>query len=197
MARLSTFVLATLIWTVFSSTGVVASCVSGSNPSYGDVSAIQYSQNGCNSTFQNMSLPKLNFTEAFDCSTFWALFYDLGRGGESSTYSQFSLKGDIGTFTLDVTLQQARELLENDKFYALSSAPFLIITDSAVATLFVRRCSVVTSIRVYNTVGTSQDAEVMKLFSDFRALIKTSAYQRTSNDPLRFNLGGLFNELQR
>jgi hypothetical protein len=101
MPRLSTLALATLLWTLLSATEVLAGCVSGSSPSYGDVSAIQYSQNGYNSNFQNTSSPKLNVTEAFDCSTFWALFYDLGRGAEPTTYSQFSLKNHIGTFSFE------------------------------------------------------------------------------------------------
>jgi hypothetical protein len=170
-------------------------CGTGNVPSYSDVDAIMFTQNGCKGTIQdanvatlrNPQFPRGWFVSAFDCSTFWVLFWNNGRDNVPTTYSQYNLKNAVGLFDLSATPDDARALLEKDHFCDLNPHS-LAITDTARAVLSVRRCGVITRISAFNTQGSGemQDAPTLRLFDGFRALIAAASKKRISSAPKDF-----------
>jgi hypothetical protein len=195
---------AMLVWTLLAAFAPVAAnakCGTGNALSYGDIDAVMFTQNGCKSTIQDADVsalrsparPRRWYVSAFDCSTFWVLFWNNGREDVTTTYSQYNLKNAVGMFDLSATLDDARTLLDRDQFYDLNPDS-LMITDTARAVLSVKRCGVITRIRSYNLPGSAlgQDAPTVKLFDDFRALIAGASRERISSVPKDFELTGLF-----
>jgi hypothetical protein len=180
---------------------VDSKCGTGNVPSYSDINAVMFTQNGCKGTIQDADLALLNspqfprgrFVSAFDCSTFWALFWNNGRDNVPTTYSQYNLKNAVGLFDLSASLADARALLRKDRFYDLYPRN-LMITDTARAVLSVRRCGVITRISAFNTQesGGVQDAPTFRLFDAFRALITGADKTRVSSAPKDFEQTLLF-----
>jgi hypothetical protein len=160
-----------------------------------------FTQNGCRSTIQDANVVTLRnsqfphgwFVSAFDCSTFWTLFWNNGREDVPTAYSQYNLKGAVGSFDLSATLDDVRALLRMDHFYDLNPSS-LTITDTARAVLSVKRCAVITRISAFNMHGSpiTQDGATLRLFNDFRALIAGAAKKRVSNGPRDFEQTLLF-----
>jgi hypothetical protein len=178
-----------------------AKCGTGNQPSYDDIDAVMFTQNGCNSTIQDANVATLKspyvpqgwFASTFVCSTFWVLFWNNGRENVPTTYSQYDLRESAGTFTISATLDDARTLLRKDRFYELYPSS-RTITDTARAVISVKRCAVVTRISVYNVPGSpeDQDAATLTLFDDLRALVSGAAKSPISSSPKDFGLTGLF-----
>ncbi len=180
---------------------VDSKCGTGNAPNYSDIDAVMFTQNGCKGTIQDADLatlkspqfPQGRFVSAFDCSTFWALFWNNGRDNVPTTYSQYNLKNAVGLFDLSTSLDDARALLKKDRFYDLYPSN-LMITDTARAVLSVKRCGVITRISVFNIqeTGGGQDAPTLRLFDGFRALIAGAAKKRVSSTPKDFEQTLLF-----
>lgn len=176
-------------------------CGTGNAPSYDDVNAVMFTQNGCKNTIQDADVAALKgpqfphgwFAPSYDCSTFWVLFWNDGRENVPTTYSQYNLRGAVGTFTLSATLNDATALLRRDHFYALNPGSNMV-TDTARAVITVKRCAVITRISAYNMQGSSvgQDAATLKLFDDFRVLVREAAKKQLSSFPKNFELTKLF-----
>jgi hypothetical protein len=178
---------------------VFSKCGTGNPPSYNDITAIMFTQNGCKNTIQDadaatlrsQQFPKGWSASTFDCSTFWVLFWWSEPARFPATYSQYNLKDAVGTYHLSATLANATELLRSDDFFALSPSD-MIVTDTARSVLSVRRCAVVTRISIYNTPSPWQDVQTLRLFSDLRALVMRSRATRISSSPRDFDENGLF-----
>jgi hypothetical protein len=173
-------------------TAAFAKCGSTNQPSYDDIHAIMFTQNGCYNTIHNPSLPTRFIVSSFDCSTFWVAFWESGPATFPTTYSQYNLRDDIGTFQLSPTITDARGLLKDDGFFMLSP-PDRFVNDAAQWVLSVRRCAVITKIRMYDTVPGLQDPATRKLFDDLRDLVMRAKATRISNVPAEFAQDGLFN----
>src|SRR5262249_29863641 len=194
---------AALAWVFAAFTPVAAysKCGTGNTPSYSDVDAVMFTQNGCKGTIQDASVATLRspqfprgwFVSAFDCSTFWVLFWNNGRDNVSTTYSQYNLKNAVGLFDLSATLDDARALLEKNRFYDLNPRS-LMITDTARAVLSVKRCGVIMRISAFNTQdsGEMQDAPTLRLFDAFRTLIAGASKKRISSAAKDFEQTHLF-----
>jgi hypothetical protein len=175
-------------------------CGTGNAPSYNDIDAVMFTQNGCKGTIHDANVGTLKSSQfprglvsAFDCSAFWASFWNNGRESVPTIYSQYNLKDEVGLFALSATLDDVKALLKKDQFYDLSPSG-LTITDTARAVLSVRRCAVITRISVFNMEGSpvTQDAPTLTLFDDLRTLIAGAAKKRISDTPKDFELTGLF-----
>jgi hypothetical protein len=110
---------AALTWVLLVAFAPIAAdskCGTGNVPSYGDVDAVMFTQNGCKGTIQDANVATLKspqfpqgwFVSTFDCSTFWVLFWNNGRDGVPTTYSQCNLKNAVGIFDMSTTLDDAR-----------------------------------------------------------------------------------------
>lgn len=174
-------------------------CGTGNPPSYDDIDAVMFTQNGCKGTIQDADVSTLRSptfpqgwsVSTFGCSTFWAFFWNNGRNDVATSYSQYNLKNSVGLFDLSATLDDARATLKNDHFFVLNPAS-LMVTDTARAVLSVRRCGVITRISVYSTAVPEQDSPTLRLFDDLRALISGAGKKRISNAPKDFEETGIF-----
>jgi hypothetical protein len=193
-----------IAWLLLAAVAPVAAdskCGTGNAPSYDDIDAVMFTQNGCKSTIQDadaaalksQQFPKGLSVSTFECSTFWALFWNNGRNNVPTTYSQYNLKHAVGMFNLSATLEDARVVLRKDRFYDLYPSS-LIVTDAARAVLSVKRCAVITRISAFNEQASavSQDGPTLRLFDDFRALISGATKMRTENYPKDFEQTLLF-----
>lgn len=168
-----------------------AQCGAHASPDNNDIQAILLTQNGCGNTIQGQG-PHI-FTRmvgALNCSTFWALFWETPPARFPTVYNQFSLKDSVGGFELSATLHDAIAVLQKDRFWDLEPNDYGV-TDTAEAILYVRRCSVVTIVHVYNGASDS-DADAMKVFDDLRGLVERSTKTKTSEAPETFPYESLF-----
>src|ERR1700690_3022593 len=90
----------------FTTSFAVAKCGTGNPPDYGDIEAVMLTQNGCRSAIQepvaadliSKQFPHGRTSSAFDCSTYWVLFWETGPAKFPTTYSQYNLRDSVGTF---------------------------------------------------------------------------------------------------
>ncbi|MGA8098372.1 MAG: hypothetical protein WB810_06920 [Candidatus Cybelea sp.] len=192
----------TLAWVflaAFSPVAADSKCGTGNAPTYNDVDAITFTQNGCGSTIQDANVAMLKssqfphgwFVSTFDCSTFWVFFWNNGRENVPTKYSQYNLKDAVGTFDLSATLDDARALLRKAHFYDLNPNN-LTITDTARTVLSVKRCAVITRISVFNSSTVTQDGPTLRLFDEFRVLVAGATRNRLSSAPSDFEQTRLF-----
>lgn len=162
--------------------GLAAKCGSGAPPEYGDIQAVMFKQNGCGGTIQPPSV------KTFGCSRFWAFFWlDF-----PTQYSQYNLEGAKGTYHLSATLGDVRATLQADDFFSLSP-PDIGMLDVSESVISVRRCAVITRIRIFNT--TNAEPAAARLFGDVRRLIERAAMTRVAADPHDFEETLLFDPL--
>jgi hypothetical protein len=114
-------------------------------------------------------------------------------GGFPTEYSQYNLKDSIGTFQLSATLADARSILRNDNFFALSPSDGEI-TDTAESVLTVKRCAVITRIRIFNGPGNTEP-DTAALFRHLGNLVKQSPRTKVSDVPKGFVETGIFDPL--
>lgn len=109
----------------FTSGFAVAKCGTGNPASYDDIEAVMLTQNGCGSAIlepvasnlTSKQFPHDWIASAFDCSTYWVLFWETGPAKFPTSYSQYNLRGSVGTFHLSATLAEARAVLQKDEFF--------------------------------------------------------------------------------
>lgn len=189
------FILMSFIMLTFAmmSERAAARCGSDSQIAYDDVAAVMIEQNGCGGTIHDPSLvTPIPEVSTFRCSTFWVLF--RGKSGPATfptVYSQFNLKGEVGTFNLSTTLSEVKGILRSDRFYDLAP-PDYMITDAARTIVSVKRCAVVTRIKLYNSLPDYLDPNTLKLVTDIEHLILTAKRSQTSKSASIFELTGLF-----
>jgi hypothetical protein len=161
-----------------SSTGLgLAKCASGSPPDYADIEAVMLKQTGCDGTLHPRKV------STFDCSMFYAFFW--GPPVNDAQYAQYNLAGSVGTYRLGINLQRVVQVLKRDNFFTLSP-PDAMVTDTAESVLTVKRCAVVTRIRVFNVINgiiTRVEPPTRRLFADLRRLIDQSPKARVSSKP--------------
>jgi hypothetical protein len=160
----------------------VAKCGTGNPPSYDDITAVLFQQDGCGI---GRSAETVN---EFLCSGFWALFSDEAAvdGGakphDAAIYSQYNLARSVGTFRLNSTLSEARDILRKGNFFALS--PVDVGRDTGEATLTVKRCAVVTRIRA--SLMPETEGPVIRVLTGIMALIQDSQKSEISSKPTGF-----------
>ena len=174
--------LAALLLVVAPATAAAA-CGTGRPMSYDDISAVLIQQNGCG--IGRSSVP----VEQFNCSRFWALFsndsaVDAGpKPVAEAIYSQYNLRGSVGTFRLSSTLQEARAILRKGNFFQLSPAD--AGPDTGEATLTVKRCAVVTRIRASQMPET--ESPVSTVLAKIMGLVQDAAKTKLSASPIGFD----------
>jgi len=147
-----------------------AKCESGSSPDYNDIEAVMLKQDGCGGT------QPPNPPTTFDCSTFYAVFWDSHSMELARTYFQYNLPGAVGTYNIGASLKQVQEVLREDDFFALSP-PEVGVTDTTKSVLSVKRCAVITRIVIENGL---EEPAVRRLFSDLRMVIEHSSKTKIS-----------------
>jgi hypothetical protein len=171
---------------------VSAKCVSGAPPSYDDITAVML-KSGLSASNEGPKYtgPKDQLSD----SAFWALFWDVSEVNQSlATYSQFNLRGGVGTFHLQATLADVTSLLQRDRLFELNP-PFVNTTAHTVTVLSVRHCSVVTRIITYPdppSMSGDVDPATSKLMSDLENLIGASKKAQLSAAPIPFEETLLF-----
>ena len=172
-----------------------ANCGSGLPASYDDIDAVMLKQDGCGGTIGSLTASRRPgwFAKSFECSAYWAFFWNNGRENVPTEYSQYNLKDSVGAYRLSVTIADARDVLRKDKFFSLSP-PDGYITDTAQAVISVQRCAVTTRIRIFTGQGNAEPATA-RLFADLANLIRLSAKTKVSEIPKEFGLTGLFDPL--
>jgi hypothetical protein len=166
----------------------LADCRNGAAPSYSDISAVMFERNGCG-----------GFThkpDDLECSSYWVYF---GKDFKT-TYSQATKSIGRGAFSLDSSLQEAREVLRRHDFFNLAP-PDITASDIMESILTVRRCKVVTKVLMYPIVQFSVhesagtkilqlggDPEVAELFAEFDAMVARGKKKKVSDHFLYFNL---------
>ena len=161
---------------VFAPGAAVARCGTGNPPSYDDIDAVMLTQNY--RAEQEPTTYRFT-TPTFARSTFWVFFWNNGRTELPTVYSQFSLKGMVGTFDLSTTLGAARDVLRRHRFFELNPSDAWI-TDTPDTVLYVKRCAVITKIRMYVLPQEGEDAPTRALFDDLRSLILSAKATRVS-----------------
>jgi hypothetical protein len=152
-------------------------------------------QNGCGASIGSLATsPQPSwFAKSFECSAYWAFFWETGPARFPTQYSQYNLKDSIGTFQLSATLTDARSILRKDNFFALSP-PDGEITDTAESVLTVKRCAVITRILIFNGPGNAEPSTAV-LFHDLTNLLKQSPRTKISDVPKDFVETGIFDPL--
>ena len=174
--------ITTLLLVVFPMTAA-ANCGTGQPLNYDDISAVLIQRDGCG--IVRSSVP----VEQFGCSRFWALFsnssaVDAGAKPEASAmYSQYNLRGSVGTYRLRSTLEEARAILRKGNFFALS--PVDSGPDTGEATLTVKRCAVVTRIRA--SLMPETESPVSGVLVAIIGLVEGAAKTRLSALPIGFD----------
>ena len=159
-----------------------AMCGTGNAPSYDDISAVLLQVDSCGLGRSRDPVPQ------FLCSNFWALFSDASavdtgpKPVAAAIYSQFNLVGGIGTYTLDLSLQDARSILRKWHFFDLS--PVDIGPDTGAVTLSVKRCAVTTRIRA--SLMPETESQTAGLLATLMALIQDAAKHKLSSKPSTF-----------
>lgn len=159
-----------------------AVCKDGAVPDYNDVDAVLFSRHGCIGWYAHGS-----FDAELRCSAYW-LFASTLDG--TATYSQYTLKGERGTYRLSLSLADIRQLLRKNDFFGLTGEPARLGTfmgDVREAVVTVRRCAVVTKlfmIPIPNTLGF--DDKINALFIGFDGLVKRSKKSKMSKNPSPF-----------
>jgi len=165
---------------------VSAKCVSGQQPDYDDISAVLFERNGCG--------PYIHDPADCACPSYWMYVTKWGSRDwgtpqrEIRQYSQFTVPGQIGTYTFDVRFKDLEAILEKHRFFDLSP-PYRIMSDQTDTVLTVKRCAVVTRLMIYGK-GPDMDTETASLFADLDAFVEKTPKTRTSDKPERFNMGG-------
>jgi len=114
-------------------------------------------------------------------STYWLLFWEPGGVRFPTNYSQYTLKGSVGTYHVSATLADARDILKRDGFFNLSPENYVIrVTEQTFSVLTVLRCAVVTRVIMDNNPE-FQDAPTAKIFADFSRLIASSKKAKISD----------------
>lgn len=170
--------------------GVAAArCGSGNPPSYDDIDAVMLAQNYTNGQGPTSYRRRV---ASFPKSTFWVFFWNDGREELPTVYSQFDLKGSVGTFTLSASLGDARTVLRRHSFFTLNP-PDDLVTDTLQTVLYVKRCAVITTIRSYVAHQEDEDIATRALFDDLRSLILSAKATRTAPTAKDFDQTLLFN----
>lgn len=174
-----------------------AACRSGEPPSYDDVEAVLYKQEGGAGSIGNVyaayASPHFR-VKSLDASAFWVSFWKTGGVNFPTEYVQLDLKGAVGSYELSATLSQMRALLRRDDFYSLSPSGSMI-TDVPWAVLSVKRCAVTTVIAIYNAKTEYSDPATEKLFADLRLLVQDAKKTLKDEKPHDFPETALFNPL--
>lgn len=160
----------------------LAKCASGAPPDYADIEAVRLKQTGCGSARGPRTVT------TFDCSMFYTFFW--GPPVNDAQYAQHNLEGSVGMYRLGINLQQVVQILKKDNFFVLSP-PDIQVTDTTESVLTVKRCAVITRLRVFNGIRDEEPA-TQRLFQDLRALIDRSPKSRISSAPVDFKETLLF-----
>ena len=134
--------------------------------------------------------PCFNKPTTLEGSWFWALF-GSAPNYQTTTFTDYDLKGSIGTFQLGATLNDALVVLRRNNFFSLS--PHDSNPDVGLQVLSVKRCAVITTIPLYDTGPEDPDHATRRLFDDFDALIAGAERVKISDKPQRFDDIFLFN----
>jgi|HubBroStandDraft_4_1064222.scaffolds.fasta_scaffold00034_1 hypothetical protein len=168
----------------------IAKCGTGNPASYDDIDAVMFTQNYSNGQDNTVYSRRV---ATFDRSTFWVFFWNNGREELPTEYSQLDLKDGLGTFKLSTTLEDVRSVLQRHDFFHLNPTD-LLITDTMQNILYVKRCGVITTIRLYKYYDpTFQDRATLALFDNLRSLVKAASATRTSKTPKDFEQTLIFN----
>jgi hypothetical protein len=191
------YVAMSLALVLFAPALASAACRSGEPPSYDDIEAVLYKQEGGAGSIGNVyaayASPHFR-VNSFAASAFWVSFWETDRVKFPTEYVQLDLKDAVGSYELSATLSQMRDLLRRDDFYSLSPSGAMI-TDVPWAVLSVKRCAVTTIIAVYNIKTEYSDPATEKLFADLRSLVQQSKKILKNKKPHDFPESGLFNPL--
>jgi hypothetical protein len=164
----------------------VAKCGSGQPASYDDVSSILLTNDyRVSDGYRDKRMPVANLAE----STFWIHFWEPTMANKPFktpvVYSQWTLRGSVGTYHIGATLEQAREILKSVDFFSLSPPDYTMSTEQTFSVLTVRRCAVVTRVIIDN-YPEYQDARSARLLADFNELILRSVKTQVSATPRNF-----------
>jgi hypothetical protein len=171
-----------------------AKCGTGNPISYNDISSVLLTDDYRTSDgYRDKTSPTSNLAR----STFWLHFWETTGPGVHgkplifpTAYSQFTLRGSMGTFHLSATLAEARDILKRDDFYELSPQDH-DVTETTWSVITVLRCAVVTRIRMIS-VPEYQEPAVAKLFADLENLIEHSVKTKVSDSATDFKPNLLF-----
>lgn len=171
-----------------------ATCGTGNPPSYDDITAVMLTGEPYGHFIRRCSQ-----TEGTRCivepttlsgSTFWVLF-GSDPDYRSTTFSEYDLRGSVGTFQLAAALSDVLAVFRRDNFFSLS--PVDKTSGAGLQVLSVKRCAVVTKIPLYDTKPGDQDAATRQLFDDLDALVEGAKRIKVSEQPARFEDSFLFN----
>jgi hypothetical protein len=166
----------------------LATCGTGHPPSYDDIEAIMVTQNDQQAA---MTTPLPFTVSTFARSSYWAFFWETGPARFPTVYSQFSLRGMVGTYHLSVRLADATGVLKQHDFFNLSPEEHLI-TDTPKLVLSVKRCAVITRIGMYNPPPDDEDGQTKALFEDLQHLVAGAKATKISDKPKAFEETLLF-----
>jgi hypothetical protein len=175
------------------STAASAKCGTGTID-YADIEAVLLAQNGCGATIGSFTqaAPQWRLVKNFGCSTYWAFFWETGPA-RTSEYSQYDLSGETGTYRLSVTIAEVRDILRKDSFYSLSPRD-IYRTDTAQWVISVKRCAVITRVRIFTGPNNSEPT-AGALLQDLSDLVQKSSKVRLSEPPKAFVQSGVFDPL--
>lgn len=165
-----------------------AICGTGHPLSYDDIEAVLLTNDyRISDAYRDQTHP----VDDLSSSTYWLLFWESGPARFPTQYSQYTLKGSVGTYQISATLADARAILERDNFFKLSPKNYMLVTEQTFSVLTVLRCGVVTRVVMDNNPE-FQEAATARLFSDFNRLIASSKQTKISNAPADFKQLRLF-----
>lgn len=186
--------LATALTLSFFPTVASATCGTGNAPNYDDVTAVMLAGEP-----YGHFLRRCSQTEGTRCivepttwtgSTFW-VFFGNDPDYQSTTFSEYDLRGSIGTFQLAATLRDVVAVLRRDNVFSLS--PVDRNPSAGLQMLSVKRCAVITTIPLYDASRADQDAATRQMFDDLDALVAGANRIKVSAQPARFEDNFLFN----
>jgi hypothetical protein len=125
-------------------------------------------------------------------SWFWVLF-GSSPDYQTTTFTDYDLKGSVGTFQLGTTLSDALAVLRRDNYLSLS--PHDSNSAAGLQVLSVKRCAVITTIPLYDTGPGDQDPATRQLFDDLDKLVAGAKRIKVSDKPASFQDIFLFNPL--
>jgi hypothetical protein len=166
-----------------------ARCGTGQPLNYDDIeSALVTNDYRISDAYRDQTHP----AEDLASSTYWLFFWETGPARFPTQYSQYTLKGSVGTYQLSATLADARDILKRDDYFSLSPQNYVIaVTEQTFSVLTILRCAVVTRLIMDNNPQ-FQEAATAKIFRDFDNLIASSRLTKVSNAPTDFKSLRLF-----
>lgn len=163
-------------------------CGTAGPPNYNDIESVLLTNDyRLGDAFRDQTHPVSNLAS----STYWMFFWETGPAHFPTVYSQFTLRDQVGTYHLNATLAEARNILKNDRFFDLAPRSYLTATEQTFSVLTVLRCAVVTRIIMDND-HQLQDAATAKTFEDMNSLLSSSVMTKVSASATDFQQLRLF-----